>query len=347
VIWLTWRQHRVILIVGTLAALALVVWMLVVEHDYIASRTAIARSCPAFSATAPTAECQAFFVRLEHAANQASIVRGLLIATPLFAGVLLGAPLVAGELEHDTVLLAFTQGISRTRWLVIRWLTLLASVVVVTSLFTLFANWWFWHVGTGGSISNAGIFTGFSEGVSRIVPGTFDGMGIVPIAYAIFALALGTAIGAVLRRTIWAALVTIGSFVAVRLSVEHWVRPHLVAPLFQPEQVGAVPLTTPLTSAPVWVVSNSYRDLPGSTASLAQASVDHVSTLCSQTSSASGVQVYGYYDRCLAAHGLQFGTYYQPSSRFWTLQWGEAAIFVAASVMLFGIALWAVRRWRA
>jgi hypothetical protein len=341
VIWLTWRQHRVILIVGTLAALALVVWMLVVEHDYIASRTAIARSCPAFSATAPTAECQAFFVRLEHAANQASIVRGLLIATPLFAGVLLGAPLVAGELEHDTVLLAFTQGISRTRWLVIRWLTLLASVVVVTSAFTFFANWWFWHVGTS---TNFGSLNSLVAGVARIQPGTFDGMGIVPIGYAIFALALGTAIGAVLRRTIWAALATIGAFVAVRFSVRYWVRPHLAPPLFQPEQIGAVPLTS---AAPVWVVSNSYRDLPGSTASLAQASVDHVSTLCSQTSSASGVQVYGYYDRCLAAHGLQFGTYYQPSSRFWTLQWGEAAIFVAASVMLFGIALWAVRRWRA
>lgn len=343
-IWLTWRQHRTILIVGTLGALALAVWMLVVEHDYATSRTAIARSCPSFGATAPTAECQILLGRFFGAMNQATSVPALLFAAPLLVGVLLGVPLVAGELEHDTVLLLFTQGISRTRWLVIRWLTLLAPVVVVASAFALFGNWWYWHVQMG---PNVGPPNTIVAGVSRIQPGNFDDMGIVPIAYAVFALALGTAIGAVLRRAIWAALATIVGFVAVRVSFRQLIRPHLAPLLFQPEQIGAVPLTTPLTSAPVWVVSNSYRDLPGSTASLAQASVDHVSMLCSQTSSASGVQVYDYYDRCLAAHGLQFGTYYQPSSRFWPLQWGEAAIFVAASVVLFGIALWAVRRWRA
>lgn len=344
-IWLTWRQHRVILIVGTLGALALVVWMLVVEHDFAASRNAVARSCPSFGVTTSTsAECQVLLLRFSQAESSVASVPALLFVAPLLVGVLLGAPLVAGELEHDTVLLSFTQGISRTRWLATRWLTLLAPVVVVTSLFTLFTNWWYWHVGIS---LNFGQVNPVVAAVSRIQPATFDGMGIVPIAYAVFALALGTAIGAVLQRTIWAAMTTIGAFVAVRVSFRQLIRPHLAPLLFQPEQIGAVPLTTPLTSAPVWVVSNSYRDLPGSTASLAQASVDHVSMLCSQTRSASGVQVYDYYDRCLAAHGLQFGTFYQPSSRFWTLQWGEAAIFVAASVVLFGIALWAVRRWRA
>ncbi len=348
-IWLTWRQHRVILIIGTITAVALVVWMLVVEHDYVSSRDTLTRLCPSLGSSSPgggplSVGCTIAEAQLVHATDQAAIIRLLLLGAPLFAGVLLGAPLVAAELEHDTVLLAFTQGISRTRWLITRWLTVLAPVVVVAAALTAFLNWWFWHVQTTGGVSNGGLATSVVEGASRIRRGTFDDMGIVLVAYAIFALALGAALGAVLRRTFWAGLVTVAAFVTARLSFVFWIRPYLVAPLFQPESIGAAPLTS---ASPIWVVSDAYRDVPGSRVPLNAASIEHVTTLCSQASSGPGFQIYGIYDKCLAAHGIQFGTYYQPSSRFWVLQWGEAAIFVAAAVALFGVTLWAVRRWRA
>ncbi len=35
---------------------------------------------------------------------------------------------------------------------------------------------------------------------------------------------------------------------------------------------------------------------------------------------------------------------YQPASRYWQLQWYELAIFLAAALMLAGLALWRVRR---
>jgi len=34
-------------------------------------------------------------------------------------------------------------------------------------------------------------------------------------------------------------------------------------------------------------------------------------------------------------------------SRFWEFQAIESGIFVAAAIALFGLGLWAVRRWRA
>ena len=41
-------------------------------------------------------------------------------------------------------------------------------------------------------------------------PGQFDIMGIVPVAYALFAVALGIGAGALLRRTLPALAVTLG-----------------------------------------------------------------------------------------------------------------------------------------
>jgi len=346
-IWLTWRQHRVILAIGALGALGLVVWMLVVEHDYASGRAALTRACPSFGSTGPgggplTAGCDVVFSRIVQATDQADIIRVLLLAVPLVAGVLLGAPLVAGELEHDTVVLAFTQGISRTRWLVTRWLTVLAPVVAAMAALAVFLNWWFWHIQTSGDVSNFGLASSVAEGASRIKPGTFDSTGIVLVAYAVFAVALGAALGAILRRTFWAGLVTVGAFATARLLFVYWIRSHLLTPLYQP--LGTMPLTS---APPIWVVTSGYRDVAGSRVPLTAASIQHVTTLCSQASGATGSQVYGVYEKCVAAHGIQFGTYYQPSSRFWVLQWSEAALFVAAAVALFGVTLWAVRRWRA
>lgn len=49
----------------------------------------------------------------------------------------------------------------------------------------------------------------------------------------------------------------------------------------------------------------------------------------------------------LTAHKVEAGTLYQPSSHYWTLQWGEAGIYAIAVIALFGLTLWAVRRWKA
>ena len=49
-------------------------------------------------------------------------------------------------------------------------------------------------------------------GDTRLLPGVFDIRGIVPIAYVLFALALGVAAGTLIRRTLPAMAATSGPF---------------------------------------------------------------------------------------------------------------------------------------
>ena len=57
-------------------------------------------------------------------------------------------------------------------------------------------------------------------------PGRFDIMGIVPVGYAVFAMALGIAAGAVVRRTLPAMAITLAGFIAMRAAIALWVRPY-------------------------------------------------------------------------------------------------------------------------
>src|SRR5262249_46838481 len=64
--------------------------------------------------------------------------------------------------------------------------------------------------------------------------GTFDLQGVVPIAYAIFAVALGIAAGSVIRRVLPALAVTLAAFVGVRAAIGSYLRPHSLAAVVKP-----------------------------------------------------------------------------------------------------------------
>src|SRR5207244_1171326 len=48
--------------------------------------------------------------------------------------------------------------------------------------------------------------------------------------------------------------------------------------------------------------------------------------------------------RCLGALDLHVRVRYQPGSRYWTFQWLESALFLAAGLALAGLGLWRIRR---
>ena len=60
-------------------------------------------------------------------------------------------------------------------------------------------------------------------------PGRFDIMGVVPVAYTLFAMALGVAAGVLVRRTVPAIGLTLAVYLAVRMLIDQWVRPHYMA----------------------------------------------------------------------------------------------------------------------
>jgi len=323
-IWLTWRQHRAVLAVTAGFVLALAAWMLLVEHNYSEVQRAIVRSCTTTALYSQNSACSVLVRRESSAWGQADIIRFVLLALPLLVGAIFGAPLFANELEHKTIILTLTQTVSRTRWTAIRWLLLGLVTVALTAVTALVSTWWLGHVPTNGSSFTA-----------RIQPEGFDVTGIVPVAYAVFAFALGAVLGIILRRTARAIFGTVVLFIASRALFEHYVRAHLVAPIFVPANAGA---TFPY-SGRGWTFSTGYRVAPHSGHPNSQAYLNHVLAVCSHT----GTNVL----LCLSQHRVQLGTFLQPASRYWVLQWGEGAAYLAATLGLFGVAIWAIRRWKA
>ena len=59
----------------------------------------------------------------------------------------------------------------------------------------------------------------------------FDVTDIVPVGYALFAMALGICAGLLLRRAIPAMAVTLAGFAAVRVLISQWLRLHYMTPV--------------------------------------------------------------------------------------------------------------------
>jgi hypothetical protein len=209
VTWLVWRQYRAQGAVA-LALLAAFAAVLVVTGLRIAAQWHSAvTACTAHAAGA--SGC--LDVSLGGARAQDLI--GLTMIVPAVVGFFWGAPLVAQELETGTVNFAWTQSVTRTRWLTVKagWL-LLAAALWGGALGTL-VTWW---SGPRNALYQ-----------NQFQPGNFDIQGIVTIGYAVFATALGIAAGALLRRTLVGIAVTIGGFTGVRLLITEVVRPHYMA----------------------------------------------------------------------------------------------------------------------
>ena len=162
-------------------------------------------------------------------------------------------------------------------------------------------------------------------------PNIYDFEGIVPYAYALFALALGVTAGALLRRTIPAMVVALLGFLAVRLPVEMRFRPYFQSPLsatWLPDGTGNS------VGRLDWVVYNGFVDRAGH-----KVQPFTVFNTCRPTDGETKALL----GACMQQHGWHFYALYQPLSRFWTFQAIEAGIFVLLIVMLLALAIWWVR----
>ncbi|HVV57426.1 MAG TPA: ABC transporter permease subunit [Gaiellaceae bacterium] len=310
--WVTWRQHRSQLVVGAgllvaLAAAALGTHLPISEAYH---RDALPGCLP--PSTRPGCD-----LILEHFESQfdswAAAARGLAVL-PVLAGLFVGAPLLARELEHGTHRFAWTQAITRQRWLLSKLALLAAATVVAGAVASALAMWW------------RGPFDTLQ---GRMAPSGFDVEGLVVPAYALFALAAGVLAGLLLRRTVAAMTAALVVFAATRLIVLTFLRPNFLAPLHRtvlPTQDGHWP--------GVWVLSNTLVDAGGR-----QISADREDLAILHAQQAS-VDPHTY----LVTLGWRRVVSYQPAGRFWTFQMFEAGLFVALSVAIVALAVWLVRR---
>jgi ABC-type transport system involved in multi-copper enzyme maturation permease subunit len=66
----------------------------------------------------------------------------LVVVVPGIIGVFWGAPLIAREFEAGTFRLAWTQGVTRTRWLLVKLGVVGLASMATAGLMSLLVTWW-------------------------------------------------------------------------------------------------------------------------------------------------------------------------------------------------------------
>jgi hypothetical protein len=310
--WVTWRQHRAQLVAaaGLLFALAATAFGTRLPIEAAFHRESLAACLP------PAARSGCDIIVPHFEAEFGGLVTALrtLAVLPVLAGLFVGAPLLARELEHGTYRLAWTQAVTRRRWLLSKTALLGLAVAVGTVVASVGTMWWRHPFDT---------FSG------RMSPSGFDVEGLVVPAYALFALAVGILAGLLLRRTVAAMTVTLVVFVATRLVVARYLRPHYFSPLHQ----TASEFTTG-THPGGWVLSDTLVDAGGARITAGR---EDLAILHAQH---ARLDPHDY----LATLGWRRVISFQPASRFWDFQLIEASIFVALALAVVAATVWAIRR---
>jgi ABC-type transport system involved in multi-copper enzyme maturation permease subunit len=348
--WLVWRRYRLTGGVALVALVALALWMAWQVHSFDTAQQS--RAC-----VLGIGDCSLRSNRFFSLNVEVTLANLILLALPCALGAAVGAPLVASELEHRTNRLVWTQGVSRSRWLLTKWGLLVVALGALVAVLTLVSQWWSGHVTESNLLLH--VFP-----ANRIGPGYFPVTGVVATAYTVFAFGLGTVVGAFVRRTGWAVFVTVVLYAAVAALMATVVRPNLAPQLFVPfplqpsaADAGVAPSASPGPNlADSWDLGFQYRFAPGWQTNEAR-SAGAVAQACFNPSgsglgsrSGSGLDVNGttnYATSCLAHHHVQEGELYITSHHYWTLQWSESAILIGAAAVCLGGAVIAVRRWRA
>jgi hypothetical protein len=245
-LWVTWRQHRGVLITVAVVFCAAVAGLLVtglrIHHDY-----ALLTAChPAASAA-----CQG----LSNFFNSTDWHQGLYAhvavqAAPVLVAMFAGQPVVARELETRTYRYAWTQGIGRVRWTI-------AKLALLGSLFTILAfalsqllTWFF-----------APFMT--TEQLTVLTPTVFDTSGLSYAAWTLTAFCLGAFLGTLLRRMLPAMAATLGVYVGLAAATWFYLRNHYPVSTFWPMQLfeagWLLILSAALIAGTLWLVRR-YAD---------------------------------------------------------------------------------------
>lgn len=344
-LWLSFRQFRTQAFVAAVALTGLAVVVVLVGSQLLADFHTSVSSC--------TGNCSAAandFV--DKYSSLGTWLDGLVLVVPALVGAFWGAPLLARELESGTFRLAWTQTVSRVRWTLTKLVLLGLAGMAAAGLCSLLVTWWSSPL---DFVVGAGPFA------------HYDTRGVVPMAYAAFAFAVGVMAGAVIRRTVAAMGAALALFVAVRAAFVEWVRPHLMKALTirspftitspRRVQVGAhVP-------PGAWVVNQAVVNRAGETVrggatgfavnpftAVGPGGVNIPGVGSCPNIKPSGAQASTFQGagnlvaRCVDQLHLSNVVTYQPANRYWPFQIYESLIFLGLAVVVGALTVWWVRR---
>jgi hypothetical protein len=344
--WMTWRQSRVA-VLTVLAGLAVFGLALAVTgprlaHEYDISGLA---GCTGNASCGNAQHSFAFQVRqigIDLPLYILGVALTYLIAAVI--GMFWGAPMVARELEAGTYRLAWTQGVSRSRWLALKLGLVGLAAVAATGLLSLAVTWWSQPIDQAGArpAADAGLAL-----PARFAPVLFGARAIAPIGYAAFAFVLGVAVGVVVRRTVPAMALTLAVLATVQVLVPGLLRAHYQAPTVttvalvltpdRPQSLqlrdGTLAVEAPVSLPGAWITSVRTVDAAGRTAAPAipQPCADPGGKLADC-------------DQAINALGLSQRITYHPANRFWVFQWYELGLYLTLTALLTALCVWGIRR---
>jgi hypothetical protein len=323
-IWLSWRQARTELLIGGGALALLVLFLLWTGLEMTSAYDAAGLETCAAQA-APDDACRqaadGFLGRFRKFDN----LTGWLNLLPFLLGLLLAAPTVL-DFEHGTYRLAWTQSVTRRRWLATKIGVGLAVAVGVSVALTALWNWW-----RGPFDAIEGRFGGNG----------FDFEGVVPVSYLVFAFALCLSFGALTRRTIPSIGLAFVLFLAARLGVLGFLRQRYLEPrriTWDPTEPAPAAAQGDFFGDGDWIFSLDRTDAAGQVLLPGDPTV---SSCVMDAESKTGPIL----DACLQDHGIFNTIVYHPADRFWTFQAIETALFLGLSAGLLALtAYWVTRR---
>ena len=250
---------------------------------------------------------------------------------PLVIGALIGAPLVAREMESGTYRFAWTQGVGRIRPLLVTLAMLALIVTPVAVVLGFLLGGWYIHP---YAVINVAVGSHWQSGLFTTT------WWMTPV-WTLFALALGTLVGALVKRTVAAiativviiggVLVAVGQFLPRILDIGAVASSRLMLSYFPLGTINTVASNGVGPSGSLlvrgWFVGPGGRVLGSHAAKRVRVH------LIGLYQSKGGANDPGAATRWLTLHHYKYWFTYQPADHFWILQAAVGLILLAVAAI--------------
>jgi hypothetical protein len=360
--WVIWQQHKKqFLTLGLLLILAAAFLIPTGIHYWNVYQDALTACLANSTAAECRSELSTELFKSGITANIFDAIKFVVVAIPVLLATFFGLSLIGREYTDGTNLLAWTQGISRRKWLTAKMAWTLGATVSAAAVVVALHTWW-WH-------------TGNDLWLTRFQPLDFAVQGIVPIAITFFAVAVAIALGAWFKRTLPALGALLVIIIVTQSVVPMVARPNYAAPRLHKSALYTVAdkshrpdrAPIPTDKEAIWITEATIVNNQGQPLDWI-----HPPRECSHTveelermfeeqaardqsaqrgdrepnresyiGRAGGPEV-GM--RCIAEKGYHWEVYYQPANQYWKFQAIESALYVLLSVPFIAFTYWLVLR---
>ena len=334
--WMAWRLQRSVYLFIVALGLILIAYAIVSGlHIETLRHQWLGQPCHGGNGFAKKylSLCQAENNRYLNSLSANVYVHWFAVLPTAVLGLLLGANVVAGEVDRHTARVAWTQSITRGRWFAAKVAVALGSLVVLAIPLGITVAW----------------FLRISNWTPRISTNGFTYGGWLPLAMGVFTFALAALVGTILRRPGWTLATGLIVMALVAWTMQNDVRAHLV-PLqsvtiqWSVITKGGKTVGKPSDPAPAnaWVLFNGY--VPLDYGNTPPTSGQATKWMYAIDRCPANFAFPARYTTCLKSLGLHNVELYVADSEYWTLQLREGSLYLASAAVLLGANLLLVRR---